>query len=89
VGVLLGLISLLGLAFASMFTVLVLDLAIRTMLLLVLLLLLVGPLLVAPVQVAMLALHWADLVSIMLLGSIVNRVCLELHDNCSVHITED
>jgi hypothetical protein len=49
VGVLLRLISLLGLAFASMFTTLALSLAVRTLLLLVLLLLLVRPLLVAPV----------------------------------------
>jgi hypothetical protein len=41
VGVLVGLIALLGLAFASVFTVLVLGLAILTLLLLVLLLLVV------------------------------------------------
>jgi hypothetical protein len=51
VGVLLGLIGLLGLAFASTFTALALSLAVRTLLLLVLLLLLVRPLLVRPLLV--------------------------------------
>jgi len=56
VGVLLGLISRFGLAFASTFTVLSLGLAIGTLLLLVLLLLLARPLLVAPVWVTALIL---------------------------------
>jgi len=89
VRVLLGLISLLGLAFASTFTALLLSLAIRTLLLLVLLLLLARPLLVVPVWVTMLALHHTNLIGIVLLRSIVHRVCLELHNNYSVHITED
>jgi hypothetical protein len=89
VGVLLGLIGLLGLAFASMFTMLSLGLAIGTLLLLVLLLLLVRPLLVAPVWVATLALHHADLVSIVLLIAIVNRVRLVLCDYYSAHVAED
>jgi hypothetical protein len=67
VGVLLGLIGCFGLAFASAFTMLALGLAIGTLLLLVLLLLLAGPLLVVPVWVAALALHRADLVSVVLL----------------------
>jgi hypothetical protein len=67
VGVLLVLISLLSLAFASTFTTLVLSLAIVTLLLLVLLLLLVQPLLVAPVWVAALVLHYADLIGIVLI----------------------
>jgi hypothetical protein len=74
VGVLLRLIGLLGLAFASMFTTLALGLAVRTLLLLVLLLLLVRPLLVAPVWVTTLALHCTDLVSIVLLRSMANSV---------------
>jgi hypothetical protein len=65
--VLLVLIGLLGLAFASMFTMLVLGLAIMTLLLLVLVLLLVQPLLVVPVWVATLALHHTDLISIVLI----------------------
>ena len=86
---LLGLIGRFGLAFASVFTMLSLGLATGTLLLLVLLLLLAGPLLVAPVWVAMLALHHADLVSVVLLGSIADRVRLELRDNRSAHIAED
>jgi hypothetical protein len=89
VGVLLALISCFGLAFASAFTMLALGLAIRTLLLLLLLLLLVRPLLVAPVWVAMLALHHADLIGIVLLRTMVHRVCLVLYDNCSVHVAED
>jgi hypothetical protein len=57
----LGLISLLGLAFASVFTALALGLAIVT------LLLLVQPLLVVPVRVTVLALHRADFIGIMLI----------------------
>jgi hypothetical protein len=68
---LLVLISRFGLAFASVFTALSLGLAIRTLLLLVLLLLLAGPLLVVPVWVAVLALHRTDLISVVLLRSIV------------------
>ena len=83
-----GLIGCFGLAFASAFTALSLGLAVGTLLLLVLLLL-ARPLLVAPVWVAMLALHRTDLVSVVLLGSIVDRVCLELRDYRSAHITED
>ena len=56
VGVLLRLISLLGLAFASMFTTLALGLAIVTLLLLV-----------VPVWVAVLMLHHADFISIVLI----------------------
>jgi hypothetical protein len=67
VGVLLVLISLLGLAFASTFTALALGLAIVTLLLLVLLLLLVQPLLVVPVWVAALALHRTDLIGVVLI----------------------
>jgi hypothetical protein len=86
--VLFGLISLLGLAFASVLSALVL-LAILTLLLLVVMLLLVRPALLAmPVQVTTLVLHHADLVCIVLARAMVNRVCLELHDNCSAHITE-
>jgi hypothetical protein len=81
--VLLRLISRFGLAFASAFTVLALGLAIRT------LLLLVRPLLVVPVWVAMLALHHANLVSIVLLETMAHRVCLELHDNHSAYVAED
>ena len=66
-GVLLVLISLLGLAFASTFTALVLGLAIVTLLLLVLLLLLAGSLLVVPVWVAALALHCTDLIGVVLI----------------------
>jgi hypothetical protein len=76
VGMLLVLISLLSLAFASMFTVLPLGLAIRTLLLLVLLLLLAGPLLVASVWVTMLALYHADLVGIVLPRPLAHRVLL-------------
>jgi hypothetical protein len=65
VGVLVGLIGLLGLAFASVFIVLSLGLAILTLLLLVLLLLLVRPLLVAPVRVTMLALYYADFIGVL------------------------
>ena len=86
---LLVLIGRFGLAFASAFTVLSLGLAVGTLLLLVLLLLLAGPLLVVPVWVTALALHCADLVSIVLLRSIANRVCLELRDYRSAHIAED
>jgi hypothetical protein len=89
VGMLLGLIGHFGLAFASAFTALLLGLAIGTLLLLVLLLLLAGPLLVVPVWVAALAFHCANLVSVVLLRSMVNRVCLELRDNCSVHVAEN
>jgi hypothetical protein len=89
VGMLLVLIGRFGLAFASVFTALLLGLAIGTLLRLVLLLLLLaGPLLVAPVWVATLALHCADLVSIVLLRSIVNGVHLELYDDYSAHVTE-
>jgi hypothetical protein len=88
-GVLLRLISHFGLAFASMFTILALSLAVRTLLLLVLLLLLDRPLLVVPVWVTVLALHYANLISIVLLRSMANRVHLELHDNCSAHVAED
>jgi len=83
VGMLLVLIGCFGLAFASTFTMLSLGLAIGT------LLLLARPLLVVPVWVAVLALHHADLVSVVLLRSIVDRVRLELHDNRSAHIAED
>ena len=86
VGVL-GLISLLSLAFASMFTVLALSLAIVTLLLLVLLLLLVRPLLVVPVRVTTLALHCADFIGIMLIRAMADRVCLELSDNGITHFT--
>jgi len=89
VGMLLRLIGCFGLAFASVFTALALGLAVGTLLLLVLLLLLARPLLVAPVWVAALALHHADLVSVVLLRSMVNRVRLELCDNRSAHIAED
>jgi len=89
VGVLLGLISRFGLAFASAFTALSLGLAVGTLLLLVLLLLLAGPLLVAPVWVAALALHHADLVSVVLLRSIADRVHLELRDYRSAHVAKD
>jgi hypothetical protein len=89
VRVLLLLISLLGLAFASVFTALALSLAILTLvLLLVLALLLVRPLLVLPVGVTILALHHADLVSIVLARAMANGVCLKLHNNHSAHITE-
>jgi len=81
VGMLLRLIGHFGLAFASTFTTLLLGLAIGTLLLLVLLLLLAGPLLVVPVWVATLALHHADLIGVVLLRSVVHRVCLELRDN--------
>jgi hypothetical protein len=89
VGVLLGLIGLLGLAFASTFTALALGLAVRTLLLVVLLLLLVRPLLVVPVWVTMLVLHHTNLVCIVLARAMANRVHLELHNNHSVHITKD
>jgi len=85
VGVLLVLIGLLSLAFTSMFTALMLGLAIMTLLLLVLLLLLIRPLLVAPVWVAMLALHCADFIGIVLARAMANRVCLELCDDHSAH----
>ena len=89
VGMLLRLIGCFGLAFASVFTALALGLAVGTLLLLVLLLLLARPLLVAPVWVAALALHHADLVSVVLLRSIADRVCLELRDYRSAHVAED
>jgi len=81
--VLLRLIGHFGLAFASAFTMLVLGLAIRT------LLLLVRPLLVAPVWVAVLTLYHTNLVSIVLLGTMAHRVCLELCDNHSAHVAKD
>ena len=33
--------------------------------------------------------HCADLIGIVLLRTMVHRVCLILHDDCSVHVTED
>jgi len=84
VGVL-GLIGLLGLAFASAFTMLALGLAIITLLLLVLLLLLIQPLLVAPVRVTTLVLHHADLIGVMLVRAVVDRVHLKLSDNGVTH----
>jgi hypothetical protein len=88
VGVLFGMISLLGLAFASALSVLVL-LAIMTLLLLVIVLLLVRTaLLVLPVRVAALALHHADLICIVLARAIENRVRLELRNNRSAHVAE-
>jgi hypothetical protein len=72
--VLLRLISLLGLAFASMFTTLALGLAIVTLLLLV-----------VPVWVAVLMLHHADFISIVLIRAMADRVCLILSDNGCVH----
>jgi hypothetical protein len=81
-------IGLLGLAFASMLSVLAL-LAIMTLLLLVIALLLVRPaLLVLPVQVTTLALHCTDLVSVVLARAMANRVRLELHNNHSAHVAE-
>jgi hypothetical protein len=81
-------IGLLGLAFASALAALTL-LAIISLLLLVVTLLLVGPaLLVLPVRVTVLALHHTDLVRIVLARAMVNRVCLELRDNRSVHVAE-
>jgi len=86
------LISLLGLAFASVFTMLALGLAILTLLLVLLLviiaLLLVRPLLLISVRVTMLVLNHADFVGVVLARAIANRVCLELHDNYSAHVTK-
>ena len=60
------------------------------MLLLVLLLLLLArPLLVVSVWVTVLALHYTDLIGIVLLRSMVHIVCLELRDNHSAHIAKD
>jgi hypothetical protein len=88
VGVLFRLISLFSLAFASTLSALV-FLAIITLLLLVIALVLVRPaLLVVLVWVATLALHRADLVRVVLARAMANRVCLELCDNCSVHIAQ-
>jgi len=75
---LLLLVSLLGLAFAAVFTALALGLAIRTLLLLVLVLLLVGPLLVLPVWVTTLVLHCADFVCIVLARAVANRLQFKL-----------
>jgi hypothetical protein len=87
VGVLVGLVALLGLAFASAFTTLALGLAILTLLLLVLLLLLVQPLLVVPVRVAALALHCADFIGVVLIRAVADRICLKLSDNGVAHFT--
>jgi hypothetical protein len=88
VGVLLGMIGLLGLAFASVLAALAL-MAILTLLLLVIALLLVRPILLAlPVRVTTLALHYADLVGVVLARAMVNRVHLELRNNCSAHIAK-
>jgi hypothetical protein len=81
-----GLIGLLGLAFASTFTTLSLGLAILTLLLLlVLLLLLIRPLLVAPVRVTALALHCTDFIGVVLIRAVADRICLKLCDNSVAH----
>jgi hypothetical protein len=91
VGVLLGLVLLLAFAFASAFTALAFVLAVLTLVLLlviVALLLVRTALLAMPVRVAVLALNHADLISIVLLRAMADRVCLKLSHHGGVHFAK-
>ena len=80
-------ISLLGLAFASTFTVLVLGLAILTLILLVgVTLLLVGPLLLIPVRVAALVFNCRDFICIVLARAMAHSFQLVLSKDSSADI---
>jgi hypothetical protein len=75
VGVLLLLISLLGLTFASMFTTLMLlAILILLVLMLVVMLLLVQPLLLILVEITTLMLNCIDFIGIMLARAMANRL---------------
>ncbi len=81
-------VSLLSLAFAAMFTMFVLSLAILTLVLLVgWVLLLVGPLLLIPVRVAMLAFNCRDLVGIVLFRAMAHSFQLVLSKDSGADIT--
>ncbi len=81
-------ITLLGLAFAAMFTVLALGLAVLTLVLLVgRMLLLVRPLLLIPVRVAVLAFNRRDLVSIVLASAVVHSFRLILSNDSGADVT--
>ena len=81
-------ISLLGLAFATTFTMLVLGLAILTLVLLVGgMLLLVGPLLLIPVRVTTLVFNRRDLVGIVLARAMEHSFRLVLSNNSGADVT--
>ena len=81
-------ISLLGLAFATTFTMLVLGLAILTLILLVgVTLLLVGPLLLIPVRVTTLVFNHRDLVGIVLARAMAHSFRLVLSNNSGADVT--
>ncbi len=80
-------ISLLGLAFAAMFTVLALGLVILTLILLVgVTLLLVGPLLLIPARVAVLAFNRRDFICIVLARAMAHSFRLILSKDSNVDV---
>src|SRR6266851_6009539 len=81
-------ITLLGLAFAAVFTVLALGLAVLTLVLLVGgTLLLVRPLLLIPVRIAALAFNRRDLVGIVLARAVAHSFRLIWSNNSSADVT--